>query len=84
MRDAEGLLAGIGLIVIASGAGPPRRRLLRRSEERYRALVQGGAQIIWVASPDGEMLEDSAEWRWITGQTAEEFLGNGWLDSDPP
>ena len=30
------------------------------------------------------MLEDSAEWRWITGQTEEEFLGNGWLDSIHP
>jgi PAS domain S-box-containing protein len=30
------------------------------------------------------MLEDSAEWRWITGQTVEEFLGNGWLHSIHP
>ncbi len=84
VRGADGLLAGVGLIVIAGGAGPATEEALRRSEERYRALVQGGAQIVWVASPDGEMLEDSAEWRWITGQTAEEFLGNGWLDSIHP
>jgi PAS domain S-box-containing protein len=57
---------------------------LRRSEERYRALVQGGAQVVWVASPDGVMLEDSPEWRWITGQTEEEFLDGGWLDSIHP
>ena len=66
------------------GPGPGTEEALRRSEERYRALVQGGAQIIWVASPDGEMLEDSAEWRWITGQTEAEFLGSGWLDSIHP
>ena len=80
----DGTLCGAGLIVIVSGPGPATEEALRRSEERYRALVQGGAQIIWVASPDGGMLEDSAEWRWITGQTAEEFLGNGWLDSIHP
>ena len=80
----DGALCGAGLIVIAGSAGPATEEALRRSEERYRALVQGGAQIIWVASPDGEMLEDSAEWRWITGQTVEEFLGNGWLDSIHP
>ena len=57
---------------------------LRRSEERYRALVQGGAQVVWVASPDGVMVEDSPEWRWITGQTEEEFLDGGWLDSIHP
>jgi PAS domain S-box-containing protein len=80
----DGSLCGAGLIVIVGGTGPATEEALRRSEERYRALVQGGAQIIWVASPDGEMLEDSAEWRWITGQTVEEFLGNGWLDSIHP
>jgi PAS domain S-box-containing protein len=84
VRGADGALAGAGLIVIAATGRPATEEALRRSEERYRALVQGGAQIVWVASPDGEMLEDSAEWRWITGQTVEEFLGNGWLDSIHP
>ena len=85
VNDADGELYGAGLIVIAGGTGPATEEACAaRSEERYRALVQGGAQIIWVASPDGEMLEDSAEWRWITGQTVEEFLGNGWLDSIHP
>jgi PAS domain S-box-containing protein len=84
VRGADDALCGAGLIVIAGTAGQATEEALRRSEERYRALVQGGAQIIWVASPDGEMLEDSAEWRWITGQSVEEFLGNGWLDSIHP
>jgi PAS domain S-box-containing protein len=84
VRGPEGELRGAALIAIAGAAGPGTEEALRRSEERYRALVQGGAQIVWVASPDGQMLEDSAEWRWITGQTVEEFLGNGWLDSIHP
>jgi PAS domain S-box-containing protein len=84
VHGPDGTLRGAGLIVIAGSAGPATEEALRRSEERYRALVQGGAQIVWVASPDGEMLEDSAEWRWITGQTVEEFLGRGWLDSIHP
>jgi PAS domain S-box-containing protein len=85
VHGADDALRGAGLIVIAGGgSGPATEGALRRSEERYRALVQGGAQIVWVASPDGEMLEDSAEWRWITGQTVEEFLGDGWLDSIHP
>src|SRR4029077_8940365 len=84
VRGADDAVCGAGLVVVAGGTGPATEEALRRSEERYRALVQGGAQIIWVASPDGEMLEDSAEWRWITGQTVEEFLGNGWLDSIHP
>ena len=54
---------------------------LRRSEERYRSLVQAGAQVVWVTRPDGEIAEDSPEWRWITGQTAEEYLSKGWLEA---
>jgi PAS domain S-box-containing protein len=84
VHGPDGAVTGAGLFVVSGVLGPATEEALRRSEERYRALVQGGAQIIWVASPDGEMLEDSAEWRWITGQTAEEFLGGGWLNSIHP
>jgi PAS domain S-box-containing protein len=92
VHGPDGAQIGAGLIVVdggpASAAAPaqalPAQQALRRSEERYRALVQGGAQVVWVASPDGEMLEDSPEWRWITGQSEEEFLDGGWLDSIHP
>jgi PAS domain S-box-containing protein len=57
---------------------------IKRSEERYRSLVQGGAQVVWVAGPDGGMAEDSPEWRWITGQSYEEYTGFGWLESIHP
>jgi PAS domain S-box-containing protein len=72
---------GAGLII--AGLVPPSagEEALRRSEERYRALVQGGASVVWVASPEGEMVEDSPEWRMITGQAEEEFLSAGWLAS---
>src|SRR5215467_3559815 len=84
VHGPDGALSGAGLIVVTAVLGLATEEALRRSEERYRALVQGGAQVVWVASPDGEMLEDSAEWRWITGQTVEEFLAVGWLDSIHP
>ena len=84
VHGPDGALSGAGLIVVAAVLGLATEDALRRSEERYRALVQGGAQVIWVASPDGEMLEDSPEWRSVTGQTEEEFLGSGWLNSIHP
>ncbi len=66
----------------------PNRRnseeALRRSEERYRSLVQAGAQVVWVTTPTGKIAEDSPEWRWVTGQSAEEFLRDGWLERIHP
>jgi PAS domain S-box-containing protein len=40
--------------------------------------------VVWVAAPDGSMTEDSPEWRWITGQTQEQYAGFGWLHAVHP
>ncbi|HEX8006828.1 MAG TPA: PAS domain-containing protein, partial [Trebonia sp.] len=84
LHGPDGKVSGVGLIVVGASSVLATEEALRRSEERYRALVQGGAQVIWVASPDGEMLEDSPEWRGVTGQSEEEFRGGGWLESIHP
>jgi PAS domain S-box-containing protein len=83
VHDEAGEVSGVGLI-LGEGTGPAAEEAIRRSEERYRSLVQGGAQVVWVAGPDGAITEDSPEWRWITGQSAEEYLGRGWLNSIHP
>jgi PAS domain S-box-containing protein len=82
--SADGCVIGVGLIVSGAASTSPGEQELRRSEERYRALVQGGAQVVWVASPDGEMIEDSPDWRMITGQAEEEFRAGGWLEPVHP
>jgi PAS domain S-box-containing protein len=83
VRAPDGEIAGVGLVLSAE-AGPAAEEEIRRSEERYRSLVQAGAQVVWVAGPDGAMKEDSPEWRWITGQSAEDYIGHGWLHSIHP
>ncbi|HYB46123.1 MAG TPA: SpoIIE family protein phosphatase, partial [Streptosporangiaceae bacterium] len=83
VHDAAGQIGGVGLMLLELG-GYPAEEEIRRSEERYRSLVQGGAQVVWVATPDGAMKEDSPEWRWITGQSAEDYIGHGWLASIHP
>ena len=95
VHDAAGEIFGIGLILLnaaapsaaaaeATAAALAAAAEIKRSEERYRALVQGGAQVVWVAAPDGAMKEDSPEWRSITGQSAQEYIGSGWLHSVHP
>ena len=89
VHDAAGKVFGVGLIMLnvaglSTEAAEAAAAEIRRSEERYRSLVQGGAQVVWVATPDGAMKEDSPEWRWITGQSEEEYTGFGWLESIHP
>jgi PAS domain S-box-containing protein len=89
VHDAAGKVFGAGLIMLnvaglSTEAAEAAAAEIRRSEERYRSLVQGGAQVVWVAAPDGAMKEDSPEWRWITGQSEEEYTGFGWLESVHP
>jgi PAS domain S-box-containing protein len=92
VHDATGQVFGVGLIMInvagssteALEAAAAAAAEIKRSEERYRSLVHGGAQVVWVTGPDGAMKEDSPEWRAVTGQSAEKFTGSGWLDSIHP
>jgi PAS domain S-box-containing protein len=96
-RDAHGDVTGVVLIAVdvttqagqaQSGLAQPGQaqgeETIRRSEERYRSLVQGGAQIVWVADAGGAIIEDCPEWRFVTGQTPEQYLGRGWLEAIHP
>jgi PAS domain S-box-containing protein len=83
-HDRESNVNGVAVIAVDVTQQHQAAEALRRSEERYRSLVQAGAQVVWVTKPDGEVAEDSPEWRWITGQTAEEYLTKGWLEAIHP
>ncbi|HUY45250.1 MAG TPA: SpoIIE family protein phosphatase [Streptosporangiaceae bacterium] len=83
-HDPEGNIAGVALIAVDVTDRQNSAEAVRRSEERYRSLVQAGAQVVWVTTPTGRIAEDSPEWRWITGQSLEEYLGHGWLDAIHP
>jgi two-component system, chemotaxis family, CheB/CheR fusion protein len=57
---------------------------LRRSEERFRVLVETTANIVWTTDPDGTVTQDSPSWREFTGQTVEEWLGAGSFEAVHP
>jgi PAS domain S-box-containing protein len=80
-HDPEGGISGVALIAVDVTERRNSEEAVRRSEERYRSLVQAGAQVVWVTTPTGEIAEDSPEWRSITGQSLQEYQGNGWLDA---
>jgi len=51
---------------------------LRASRERYRAVAQATAQIIWVTDPEGNVVEDLPALQEYTGLSSEELRAGGW------
>jgi len=77
--DADGAVSGVTVIVLEASDLPDSADSVRRMTERYNSLVQAGNQVVWVTGPTGEISEDSPEWRWVTGQSLDEYLADGWL-----
>lgn len=58
---------------------------LRRSERRYRSLVEAMAQIVWnTEGSQGEFITEQPAWSAFTGQTFDELKGWGWLKAIHP
>jgi PAS domain S-box-containing protein len=83
-RAPDGALAGVTLLAEDLNGASVSAEAVRRTRERYRSLVQAGNQVVWVTNPAGEVAEDSPEWRWITGQSVEDYLADGWLAAIHP
>ncbi len=54
------------------------------SEQRYRALTEATATVVWRTTPSGELVFASDIWAEITGQTAQETKGQGRLNAIHP
>jgi PAS domain S-box-containing protein len=59
-------------------------KTLRKNVQRQRSLLVASAQIIWTTDAEGQVVDDLPSWRAYSGQTREEVLGWGWLDTVHP
>jgi two-component system sensor histidine kinase/response regulator len=57
---------------------------LRRSEQRYRSLVEATTAIVWNTPASGDVNHDLPAWSAFTGQSFEQVKGWGWLDAVHP
>jgi PAS domain S-box-containing protein len=84
-NKAEVVLDGKGRPVRALGVvsditvRQEARHVAQMGQERYQALVRAIAVVVWSASPDGGN-RAGADWARLTGQSAEETIGYGWLN----
>ncbi|MEZ0076657.1 SpoIIE family protein phosphatase [Planotetraspora sp. GP83] len=84
MHGEEGVVMGAALFGVDLTERQMTEEELRRSEERYRSLVESQQQLVWITSPTGTVAEDAPQWRAITGQGLEEYLAHGWLEAVHP
>ncbi|MBF8189386.1 SpoIIE family protein phosphatase [Nonomuraea sp. K274] len=52
--------------------------------QRYQSLLQVETQVVWAMAPLGQVAEPSPGWERLTGQSWEEYRGEGWLRAVHP
>jgi PAS domain S-box-containing protein len=78
--DRQGALVGAVNMLVDVTERHRNEAELEAREQRFRALIEASAQIVWTTDPNGTVTEDSPSWRAYTGQTTEGWMGSGWLD----
>jgi PAS domain S-box-containing protein len=66
--------------VVALGVERKRaEEITRKSEERYRAVVEVSPQIVWTADANGAITFFNRHWVAYTGMDSAESAGDGWM-----
>ena len=59
-------------------------KILLQNEERHRALFEATETVVWLTTPEGDVVFATDKWNQITGQTDAERAGWGWLEAIHP
>ena len=76
--------AGVGLILQDVTSLTEAETRIRRSELRFRSLIQATATIVWTTDARGVFYDKTGEWMAFTGQSQEASAGEGWLEAIHP
>jgi len=84
-QSEEGYIRGVVILIEDITERKAAEQATRRSEERYRAMVDASAQFVWITDAAGNNLNAPVEW-WnnLTGQSEQERQGWGWLEAVHP
>ncbi|XYD10175.1 response regulator [Methylobacterium sp. NMS12] len=81
---ADRSVEGVGLVVVDETIRHLAETRLRRSEERFRSLIEASAAIVWTANPEGSLHRRQTAWTRFTGQDEAAYAGLGFLDAVHP
>ncbi len=78
--------AGDGVAILFQDVSERRRAMdaLLQSEQRYRALLEATAHVIWSTNAEGSIVETQTAWERFSGQTPEQYYGFGWTRAIHP
>ncbi len=83
-RSVEDRIVGVVVTFMDITERKKQEAALEQGAARFRALVEASAQIIWTADARGKVVEDSPSWRAFTGQSFDEWKGDGWAQAIHP
>jgi two-component system, chemotaxis family, CheB/CheR fusion protein len=83
-QDANGLVASVRGIAEDITEATKTDDALRDRDAELRALIEPWAQAHWETNAEGMVVLDSPSWRAYTGQTFEEWRGDGWANAVHP
>src|SRR5262249_12062192 len=73
----------LGLFVLVRGLIIGLPELLRRSEERYRSIIETSSDGVWIIDPTGRMRYVNRRLASLVGETVDGLLGRAWFDLVP-
>ncbi|KUG08709.1 PAS domain-containing sensor histidine kinase [Solirubrum puertoriconensis] len=78
LRDLQGLVNGVAAVAVDVSEQVAARRRVERNEQELRTLTDAIDQLVWTASPAGELEFFNAQWYRYTGSSWEQSRGTGW------
>lgn len=84
IHDEQGRVTGQASVISDIDALKRASEALRENEARAQLLIDGVALATWETASDGLVETDSPNWRAYTGQSFDEWKGQGWLSAIHP
>jgi two-component system CheB/CheR fusion protein len=83
-RATDDRIEGVVLTFIDITRRKAAQLSLLEREEQLRVLVETAAVMVWETNAAGQVQVDSTSWRAHTGQSLEDWQGEGWLNAVHP
>lgn len=83
-HEADQTISGVITIAYEVTEMVLARQKVEESEHRFQGAVEAVQGILWTTNSDGEVEDVQQAWAKLSGQTKEEYKGNGWANAIHP